>query len=442
MPTWPSALLPPIQTPQPPVLQHTPASVALQHTPVSVPLQNTPVSVPLQPTTVSAPTQPAPVSVAPTPPSNQPVLYDDSASQGSWYYDSETPSDQDDSEFSDHNNNSVVSVASYPSTSRPRKDDRTSLFKKRYMKLSAIYPLKFRNRESVLPYYNSMETGGSDSGAVPELIIKPPLSGSWLDPPDVYQPGDTVKFWKPSTTFPRGRSHFNPETFKLSAKAACHFNYFQDENLKNFLKAPPLKTQDLDHAVFDKGSVEVGSNPHSKIDSTLRLALTDSLVNDELLQILFDIAKSFSGELSRGTTAHKYESLLSTISMIAENNQRSGQAVLAACVTNKLALRDHVLKKYKVPKVTGGILRGSNFQSDKLFGPLPESFKEALLHPLGSKFKCLSRDGGSYSDKSSRQPPFKRSSSGSYPSAKRSKSGGPSSTSKAPFFRNKNRRRR
>ena len=288
-----------------------------------------------------------------------------------------------------------------------------------------------------------MGLGSGDSSAVPELIIRPPLSGSWLDPPDVYQTGDTVKIWKPGTAFPRGRTHFNPDKFKLAAKSACHYNYFEDEELRKFLKAPPMKSQELDHAVFDKGSVEVGSNPHSKIDSILRLALTDSLVNDELFKILFDLAGSFVPLISRDPLAPKLELLFNTLEMAAENNQRSGQAILAACITNKLALRDHVLKRYKVPKVTRGILRGSNFQSDKLFGPLPESFREALLHPLGSKFKCLSRDGGaSYSDKSySRQTSYKRSSSGSFPSAKRSKTGGQSSTTKS-FFRGKNRRKK
>ena len=327
-----------------------------------------------------------------------------------------------------------MSLNSYPS-GRPKKDDRSSVFKKRYMQLSSVYPQRFRTRDSVVPYYDSMGAGGGDSGAVPELLIRPLLSGSWLDPPDVYQPGDTIKYWKPSTPFPRGRSHFNPENFKLAAKSACQYNLVENEDLKKFLKAPPLKTQDLDHAVFDRGSVEVGSNPHSKIDSTLRLALTDSLVNDELFKILFDLAKSFPSELSGGSLAPKLEMLVSTLGIAAENNQRAGQAILAACITNKLALRDHVLKRYKVPKVTRGILRGSNFQSDKLFGPLPESFRESLLHPSGSKFKCISRSGTSFPSKR----PFKRSSSGSYPAAKRSRTS-QSATSKPAFFRSKNRK--
>ena len=431
MPQWPSPFVPPVQPPS------LPPPVPVQANPVSVPLPPAPESVPPHTPVSVAPQNP---NVAPPPVSQAPVDYD-AASHTSWYYDSEAPSDHYDSEVSDDpNNNSNVSLNSYPS-GRPKKDDRSSVFKKRYMQLSSVYPQRFRTRDSVVPYYDSMGSGGGDSGAVPELLIRPLLSGSWLDPPDVYQPGDTIKYWKPSTPFPRGRSHFNPENFKLAAKSACQYNLVENEDLKKFLKAPPLKTQDLDHAVFDRGSVEVGSNPHSKIDSTLRLALTDSLVNDELFKILFDLAKSFPSELSEGSLAPKLEMLVSTLGIAAENNQRAGQAILAACITNKLALRDHVLKRYKVPKVTRGILRGSNFQSDKLFGPLPESFREALLHPLGSKFKCLSRDGGSYSDRTPRQP-YKRSSSSSYPAAKRSKSSGHSSASKEKFFRGKGRRKR
>ena len=56
------------------------------------------------------------------------------------------------------------------------------------------------------------------------------------------------------------------------------------------------------------------------------------------------------------------------------SNQRSYHQQVAGLITNRLSLRKEVLKKFNVPAKTANMLQGSNFASEGLFGPLPESF--------------------------------------------------------------------
>ena len=324
-----------------------------------------------------------------------------------------------------------------------RDEARLHGFKLLFLQLQLQFPDKFVVQNAEGPYYESRhrESGGTDN--IPMLLVKPLLSGSWLDPPFKAYPSDTSKFWDDSVQFP-STSRINPKEYSLAAKRSCPYLKFEDEDLHSFLTGKPFKKISLDTAAFDRSSVDLSGSSASKVDTMLRPALKDSYVNDELLKIMFGLVSSLEPVLRDDlSSSSKLDLLTSCLEMTAENNQRTGQAVLAALVTNKLSLRENVLRRFQVPKYSGTLLKGSDFKSDKLFGPLPESFKASLLTHSGKELRCSSRTsttrsykpGSNYYSRASSSA--KRSSSSALTPAKRFKRGG----STAKFFRGKNRKR-
>ena len=83
--------------------------------------------------------------------------------------------------------------------------------------------------------------------------------------------------------------------------------------------------------------------------------------------------------------------------LIAEGTQRSGQSQMAAFVSNKLALRDFVLNKFVYQPTSRHILRGSDFLSPSLFGPLPESFRASLQRNSETNLRLVQKSTASTS---------------------------------------------
>ena len=73
------------------------------------------------------------------------------------------------------------------------------------------------------------------------------------------------------------------------------------------------------------------------------------------------------------------------LDLLVQSNMRSFNNELGLYVHNKLQMRDSVLASYSTPEETRNILRGSDFLSTDIFGPLPESFWASLLGSQGSK---------------------------------------------------------
>ena len=375
----------------------------------------------------------------------------DNTSQHSWSGEEDASvgdasgSEEGDGMSVDNNNNE--SIASYPINSS-KYIESVQKFKKLFSKLFIVYPSRFRIKDSVTPYYASMSQSGGGEVQVPHLKLQPVLKGSWLDPPDRYHLEDSNRIWNNIHNIVPKATRHTPQNFALAAGPACPYYSVGDPDLKRFLNAKQYKKIDLDHTLFDKSSVDVGTSPHSPIDAILRKALCDTLVNDELFKVMFELAGSFLPRLQSTIHAPNLELLFSTLGICAENNQRSGQSILAALVCNKVALRDVVLRRFSVPDTSKAILRGSDFKSDKLFGPLPESFRETLLHPMGNIYKCTSRNkaaaiASSRHSFSKSSFPKKRSSTSGFSDAKRFKSSASGASSVASKnFRNKFRKKK
>ena len=293
----------------------------------------------------------------------------------------------------DENNNSDQCLDESESNVKVTNDVRLQGFRKLFRHLQYLFPDKFKSEKAVVPYYLARKHQGAigieaSSGKAPYLLVDPPLSGSWFDPPSKHHPDDSVTFWPENSGFSK-LSKINPKDFKFAAKSPCPYTYVVDDNLREFFKAPAFKQADLDHSAFDKSVINVSFSPHSTLDAMLRPALHDSYVIDELLQMALSIVGTLDSD---SDDSRMYEPLLSTLELVAECNQRSGQHIMASLVANKVFLRESVLKKFYVPDLAKSLLRGSNFKSDKLFGSLPESFKTSLLHPSGKDLRCTSKD--------------------------------------------------
>ena len=70
---------------------------------------------------------------------------------------------------------------------------------------------------------------------------------------------------------------------------------------------------------------------------------------------------------------------LSNVNRLAiQSNYRSKTFAIVSCVKAKTELRDTVLNKFKGTNNTKNTLRGSNFFTDSLFGPLPDTLTDNL----------------------------------------------------------------
>ena len=306
-------------------------------------------------------------------------------------------------------------------------DDKSSnskinIYKDCHKMLGEEFGDHFYTKTKNLPYYKNPQ--GEDSknyfktpSSIPLLKIDPDLEGSWFDPKDKENPSDRTTYWKSSTPFP-SKSRITPKEYPLKAPPRNPYIHVENENLRLLLEAPVFKSISLDHSAFNVSSIDVTNNPHTTLDALIRNSMMDNFTVDEYLKLLFEIIPKLS--LTSASQADKSQLLalaMEVFIMVAECNQRSGQAQLAAYVSNKLALRDVVLDKFSSQNTSRDILRGSSFLSHNLFGPLPESFSESLKSSTNRELRFTRKPFTSSFSKSSRS--FTNTSARSYRSTKR-----------------------
>ena len=290
-----------------------------------------------------------------------------------------------------------------------------------HTRLAGFFPDEFHLQEKLLPYYES----SADASPKPLLYLDPVLEGTWLRPPALYQ--DTFGHWTAAAKLPPGKKMLNPPSSELKQIARSPYFYVPDEGLRRLFEAHMRDKEYLPLGVFDTASVSVKSSPHALLDFHLRHALFERFATDAYMRILVELAQCAAGVPSRGVSVNPTEAtgLIPEIAkQAALANARLGQSLTAAYVGNTVALRDHVLSSFVVPPQTCEVLRGSDFGTDGLFGPLPESFVALLATQNGQGLRCTKKTAassfGSQHLKSSAASPSladSLQSSGSLPSA-------------------------
>ena len=298
--------------------------------------------------------------------------------------------------------------------------------------ISSHHPQYFVQDTKDLPFYQNPDSLEARkyirvNKQVPCLKVAPDLSGSWFDPQYFEDPNDCVAVWGPDTKFP-SKSRLYPQDYSRKSPPRIPYVKVEDPQVERFLKAAPIKDANLDAAVFGSASFQVGKFTHSTVDGILRGSLQDCFISDEIFKILITlVAKIDEEHHALGGVGHitTLDSVMQLLLLGAETNVRTEQQVVGALVANKVGLRDRVLNSFIMPTWTKNTLRGSNFLSDKLFGDLPESFKNLVLSENGKHLRARHRGGKSFQ------------SSFSFPINRFASSGNPSGFFGRPRFGNK-----
>ena len=268
-----------------------------------------------------------------------------------------------------------------------------------HTRLAELFPDSFHYKETHLPYWES-----SSDAPFPLLCVDPDLEGTWLRPPPSVE-DEFYGHWETNNKLklpPAKSSLVPPQSGKQQLRRPAYF-HVPDVELKSLLEAPPRDKVFLPPNLFDRSSVSVKSSPIALLDAHLRTSLLESYTAESYMKILVELSNCAAGT-SRDSSAHNTPVVGASeaVSMLpevarqaAEATARSQQSLSAAFVTGTIALREYVLHNFEVDSRTLMYLRGGDFATASLFGPLPEHFSTLLDSPHNGDLRCTSKSSGS-----------------------------------------------
>lgn len=227
----------------------------------------------------------------------------------------------------------------------------------------------------------------------PLLCVDPDLDGTWLCPPPKVQ-DDTYGFWANDVKLPPPKTRLTPPDAEHKYMKRPSYYHVVDEPLKALFGAGIKEKIFLPPNLFDKSSVSV-SSPHALLDVHLQSSLLENFTVDAYMPILSDLINCAAGTSSTVSPSEALSLMPEVARQVSIANARQAQSITSAYVGNMVLLRDHILDKFVVPPRTRDILRGSDFSTESLFGPLPEHFATLLDTSHGSEYRCKSKWSGS-----------------------------------------------
>ena len=286
--------------------------------------------------------------------------------------------DQEDSAIEDN-------LQDLPSTSAKQK------VLELHSRLKDLFPDSFYFKEARLQYWES-----STDTPFPLLCVAPDLEGTWIRPPPSmedecfghWEPGDKIKL-------PPSKSNLAPnDSEKKQLRRPAYF-HVSDEGLKTLLEAPTRDKIFLPPCIFDRASVTVKSSPHTLLDSHLRTSLLESYTSEAYLKLLLELSDCAAGTSTTVAPSEAASLLPEVVRQTALATARSQQSLSAAFVSNTVALRDYVMNVFTVPDRTRNYLRGGDFGTPSLFGPVPDHFASLLDTTYGAMYRCTYKSPGS-----------------------------------------------
>ena len=209
----------------------------------------------------------------------------------------------------------------------------------------------------------------------------------WI-PSGKNDPADHVGFWPSSVKIPPAAHRFTPPDFPIKMFNRLSDYVIVDPALKSMLEAKKFGKVHFDTSAFEPISKDLSTNPLATMDVTLRSSLLDAFLTDTLLSDLTKLSKFAKTETDVTQTKSTLDLMSRLIRLTASSHFRLLQSSMTAFVSNRAALRDFVLKDFSVQLCTLEILRGSDFKSSSLFGPLPASFRASLQSAHGNALRC------------------------------------------------------
>ena len=104
--------------------------------------------------------------------------------------------------------------------------------------------------------------------------------------------------------------------------------------------------------------------------------------------MLVELSDCAAGASDTVTSSEAISLIPEVVRQTALATARSQQSLSAAFVSNTIALRDYVLNVFEVPQRSLNYLRGGDFSTSSLFGPVPEHFATLLDTTHGSLYRC------------------------------------------------------
>ena len=261
-----------------------------------------------------------------------------------------------------------------------------------HARLAELFPDSFHYKVTNQPYWES-----ASDAPFPLLCVDPDLEGTWLRPPPSTE-DDYYGHWKTDRDLklPPSKSSLAPPRSERKQLRRPAYFHLPDVELKSLLEAPPRDKIFLPPNVFDRTSASVKSSPLALLDAHLRTSLLESYTTESYMRLLVELACCAAGTSEAPVVgASEAVSMLPEVArQAAEATARSQQSLSAAFVTGTVALREFVLNNFSVDNRTLEYLRGGDFATASLFGPLPEHFSALLDSPHSGDLRCTSKSSG------------------------------------------------
>lgn len=224
-----------------------------------------------------------------------------------------------------------------------------------------------------------------------KLVLSTDLTTTWLQEPLKGEP-DGEGFWSKDNLSALNKASCIPKEFSKAIPKRLPFK-FELKNAEKYFTAPVLaesgKNVTLPSIIFALDTVKMPLSDNHRFEYYGRQSVFESEITHNLLDLNSDIILSISEAFNSldlssvnqeivSTLNESFVNLADTNRLAIQSNYRAKAYAIASCTKAKLNLRDSVLKKFKGDNSTKEALRGSNFFTNSLFGPLPKSLMEKL----------------------------------------------------------------
>ena len=192
----------------------------------------------------------------------------------------------------------------------------------------------------------------------------------------------------------RGKMNKNPFVPRDSVKEfPKRLPYkFQQKSAQQYFAAPDMgfnKKVTLPTVIFSQEYTKTPENTDHLFEFYGRQGSLDCQITHKLLEMQVDMVSNISEALdcldvSDSSSVHFFaikeglDSLMNTITLAKQSNYRAKSFSIATSCKSKLKIRESILNKYDGDVSIKDALKGSNFFTNQLFGPISKSLQDKL----------------------------------------------------------------
>ena len=224
-----------------------------------------------------------------------------------------------------------------------------------------------------------------------KFLLNNDLGTTWLQDPTIGEP-EGEGFWSKENLSKLTKSPWVPKEFCKQIPKRLPVK-FEHKNSEKYFSGPVLapsgKNISLPSIMFSQDTVKMPVSDNHQFEYYGRQSVFDCEITHNLLDLNSDIISSVSEAFNSLELSDHDQDIVSSIKesfvnladsnrLAIQSNYRAKSFSIANCTKAKLNMRESVLNKFKGDNSTKESLRGSNFFTNSLFGPLPNSLMEKL----------------------------------------------------------------